>query len=46
MTGEIISTAFAHDWHGSMGKGSGYLICSLFLDYIFLLGLDRGDGSL
>ena len=45
MTGEIISTAFAHDWHGSMGKGSGYLICSLFFDFIFLLGLDNGDGK-
>ena len=28
-----------------MGKGSGYLICSLFLDFIFLLGLDSGDGK-
>ncbi len=23
----------------------GYLICSLFLDFIFLLGLDIGDGK-
>ena len=31
--------------HGDAGMRSGYLICSLFLDLIFLLGLDSGDGK-
>ena len=40
---QIIS--FSH-WHQSMGEGSDYLIRILFLIYIFLLGQDRGDGSI
>ena len=40
----LIQIVFSHR-HGSMNEGSNYLICSLFLEYLFLLGQDHGDGS-